>query len=305
MDPTKTTSILAISGGPDSVYLFHQLLNKGEKLILAHFNHQLRGQDSDEDEQFVKQLADQHNLIFERDSTNVAAYAKTHKQSTETAGRTLRYEFFERIRTKHNATKIYLAHHLNDNLETVIMNERRGCGLRGQIGMLEHNGWLVRPLLDIPKKTIIKWLRENEISYCLDTTNQDTQFTRNWIRHVYIPQKLQEEPHLLTIFQKKRASAQKKYNTLKTWATTWLKNNAPSIKTFLSLSQEQQQFILQHCYENAHGSTFNLTTAQILEVQKMVRHGHGGKQRTLGKNLIIRLERGEIKFEQKPLSPLN
>jgi tRNA(Ile)-lysidine synthetase-like protein len=304
MAHTKNISILAISGGPDSVYLFHQLLNKGEKPILAHFNHQLRGQESDEDERFVKQLAAKHELVFERDSTNVADYAQTHKQSTETAGRTLRYEFLEKVREKHNANKIYLAHHLNDNLETVIMNERRGCGLRGQIGMLENNGWIVRPLLDTPKETILEWLHDNEISYCIDASNQDTKFTRNWIRHILIPQKLKEEPHLLEVFKKKRATSQQAYNELKIWASSWLKNNAPTIKAFLNLTEEKQQFLLLHCYEKAHGSTFNLTTAQIKEVQKMIRNGHGGKQRTLGKNLTIRLEQGEIKFEQKPLSPL-
>ena len=216
------TSILAISGGPDSVYLLHTLLEQGEKPILAHLNHQLRGQTSDEDEAFIKQLAKKHNLLCEIKRIDVALHAKTHKLSLETAGRTVRYEFLEQIRHKHNADHIYLAHNLNDNVETVLMNQARGCRLRGRIGMREKNNHLRRPLLSMPKSDILAQLRERKIPFRIDPSNQDTRFRRNHIRHIVIPKLLAQNPNLLEDFQKERAEALLDYETRTTQTKKWL-----------------------------------------------------------------------------------
>ncbi|MDP2624657.1 MAG: tRNA lysidine(34) synthetase TilS, partial [Candidatus Peregrinibacteria bacterium] len=190
--------ILAISGGPDSVYLLHKLLSEGQRPVLAHFNHQLRGTDSDEDEKFVRELAQTHQLPCEIGTKDVKEWAENHKKSLEEAGRTLRYEFFEKIRQKHRANWILTAHHLNDNLETVLMNEMRGCKLRGQIGIQEHapERHLWRPILNTPKSKILSYLKKNQLPYRTDATNTDTRFLRNHIRHNIIPSLLKENPNL-------------------------------------------------------------------------------------------------------------
>lgn len=304
-------SILAISGGPDSVYLLHQLLNKGEKPVLAHFNHELRHAESDADEAFVQNLAAQHGLMFEGGRANVAAFAKNHKMSVETAGRTLRYEFLEKIRRKYRADRIYVAHHLNDNLETVLINERRGCNVRGRIGMRKKSGFLHRPLLDIPRADILAYLKKHNISFRMDASNEDRHTLRNRLRHDIIPRMLEKNPSLLDDFRTQRTHAIREYDTLTVWANDWLRTHPDCpCRDFLALSNEHQQFLLQHVYARHHGSTFNLTTAQLREVQKMIRGGRGRTHRTLGKNLIIRLERGKILFREamappaeNPLSP--
>ena len=164
--------ILALSGGPDSVYLLHRLLKQGHRPVLAHFNHQLRGKESDGDEQSIRQLGKKHRLTVEVARKNVATYAKRHKLSVETAARNLRYAFLEKIRQKYKASAILTAHTLDDNLETVIMNELRSTRspkgdaistLRAQIGMRDKNGFIERPLLNIRKKTILAHLHRHKL----------------------------------------------------------------------------------------------------------------------------------------------
>jgi tRNA(Ile)-lysidine synthase len=286
--------ILAISGGPDSVFLLHQLLKECSSPILAHFNHKLRGKESDKDEAFVKALAERHGLTFECES------AASPPKNEETA-RNLRYEFLEKIRQKHGGDEIYTAHHLNDNLETVLMNERRGCQLKGKIGMQEKRDHLVRPLLNTPKSEILNFLQTNKIPYRLDASNKDTKFTRNWVRHILIPQLLEENPSLLKNFQKERASALAQYKGLKQWAIT--QTFPMKVSDFLSYPTFKQQFLLQHLYEEHYGSTLNLTTAQIKSVQQLITQNKTGKQRAFGPTLTIHIQYGDIHLQTKSETP--
>jgi len=220
------TLILGISGGPDSVYLLYRLLKKGQRPILAHFNHKLRREESDADEIFVKKLAKQHHLPCEIESVDVRKWAKTHKKSLEEAGRMLRYDFLERVRQKHNAQAIFIAHTLDDNLETVLLNKTRGCGLKGLIGMQPKNGFLRRPLLNTRKATILAFLSRKKIPYRIDSSNQDLTFTRNRMRLVTIPRLLKKSPNLFKDFQNERRQALKHYKALQKETKSWLSHQA-------------------------------------------------------------------------------
>ena len=292
--------ILALSGGPDSVYLLHHLLKQGTRPILAHFNHQLRGTDSDRDEQFVRELANQHQLLLEIDTHDVASYARPHKLSIETAARHLRYEFLERVRLKHHSDHILTAHHLDDNLETVLMNRLRGAHLRGEIGMREQNGAIHRPLLNITKKEILAYLHQHNIPYCHDATNQDTQFHRNWIRHILIPELLKKNPSLLHDFQKDRHIALATYQKYSDWAEQWLSQNPLSSTTFASLETHQQQFLLQHLYNKEHGSTHGLTTSHLNDVLTWILNGRTGTHKKFGQKITLINEYGEISLNTPP-----
>jgi len=303
--------ILAISGGPDSVYLLHRLLKEGHRPVLAHVNHQLRGKDSDEDEQFIQDLATQHDLTLEIKRVDVKAWATKHKKSLEEAGRIIRYEFLENIRTKHNAEKVLTAHHLNDNLESVLMNQIRGCDLKGEIGMVEKRGNLERPLLNISKKEILHFLTIHQIPYRIDATNKDQTFKRNHVRHTLIPKLLEENPHLLETFKTQRNAAIKAYKKLKEETIDWLKeynfsqsHQFPTI-TFKKLSTKKRHFFLQYIYQEIHGSTQNLTRKWIVAIDELIKKNITGKQHHFGENCLVKIEYGNVYFNSTKSSKSN
>ncbi len=298
------TLILAISGGADSIYLLHKLLEEGRRPVLAHLNHQLRGKQSDADEAFVRKLAVKHDLKIEVKSVDVAAYAKKNKKSLEEAGRILRYEFLEKVRVKYDADEILLAHHLNDNLETVLMNKMRGCNLRGRIGMRATNGHLSRPLLDVPRAEILTYLADNNIPHREDPTNQDTEYLRNWVRLELIPELLKKNPNLLAEFQQNRQKALEQYDELKKRAKKWW-DGRTEIETakFLKQDPKFQTFLLAHLYEQTYGSTQNLSRKNIQEVLTLIKRNVTGKQKQFGPKITVRIEYGQVKFNE-PSAPI-
>lgn len=306
--------ILAISGGPDSVYLLHRLIEDGHKPILAHLNHGLRGEEGDEDERFVKTLAKEYNLTCVTAKGAVKRYARLNRQSIETAARSLRYLFLEKIRKKYNATVVLTAHHRDDQIETLVMNRLRGAELRGKIGMEFQRGTLVRPLLDISKQEILNYLHTRNLPYRVDPSNTDTRYRRNQIRHELLPELLNENPAFVEQLEREREQALQRYQTLKEWIKRWLGDHPILTQAaYANLTEEKQRFILQHFYEEAHGSTHNLTRAELEEVQKLALNPKTGKEKTFGKRLKLYTEYGTLRFERtdhrtltnrRPIPPL-
>lgn len=186
----QNINILAFSGGPDSMYLLHLLLKKDEKPILAHLNHNLRGTESDQDELFCKKIAKQYGLTIET--------GKIAPPKNEEEARIARYKFLENIRRKHNATKILTAHHLNDSIETFILNLSRGTGLRGLTGIKSDK--IERPLLSTTKSEILAYLKKHKIPYRKDSSNQDEKFSRNRIRLHIVPELKKINPKIEKTF---------------------------------------------------------------------------------------------------------
>ncbi len=203
--------VLAVSGGADSMallYLFagfrkqHRLENP---MFCAHIDHHLRGQDSDRDRQFV--VAQAHLLDFEVITRDVYVrdHAKNHKLSIETAARQLRLEALSQIATENQCSKIITAHHMDDNVETIVQRLVRGTGFRGLCGIrpmhrFDHGICYVRPLLCLRREQIEAYLNQQEIDFREDITNRDLRFRRNFIRHRLIPQyrcQCDEDPVIL------------------------------------------------------------------------------------------------------------
>lgn len=183
--------IAGISGGADSVCLFYVLLELQKtvnfEFIAVHINHQLRGADADADEHFVQELCEKNGIKLEIFHQDVVSIAKKRKQSFEEAGRIVRREAFEETMRKYGGTKIALAHHQNDNAETLLMNLARGTGLKGLCGIRPVNGIYIRPLLCMTRREIETYLKERGTAYREDATNSDTTYTRNGLRHLVIP----------------------------------------------------------------------------------------------------------------------
>lgn len=179
--------ILALSGGIDSMVLADMLLKSKTDFVLAHCNFHLRGEESDGDEQFVRDFAKRNGLTLYVKQFDTMAYAKEHGVSIEMAARDLRYAWFEELRQQLGYDKIAVAHHADDQLETFFINLLRGAGIRGLKGMRPVNGNIIRPLLDKSREEIHQYAIENGIKWREDHTNAETQFLRNKIRHELLP----------------------------------------------------------------------------------------------------------------------
>ena len=183
--------IVGISGGADSVCLLFMLLKLqkelGFALMAVHVNHGIRGAEAERDEAYVKRLCRQWNVRLKVYRENVPAYAKEHGMTEEEAGRDIRRTCFCKVLKEWGGTKIALAHHENDNVETLLWNLCRGTGIRGLGGIAPVNDVWIRPLLCVKRREIESYLKKRGISYCTDTTNADRRYMRNRIRMDVIP----------------------------------------------------------------------------------------------------------------------
>ncbi len=195
LGPDGTGVLVGVSGGPDSMALL-QLLHQLHlfPLRVAHLNHQLRPGACDADEQMVRAFCASQAIEFTSRSVDVAAFAREHRLGLEAAGRTCRHLFFaDCVRTWQaecpdlQDIRIALAHHLDDQAETVLIHLSRGCGLAGLTGMALSNGPFIRPLLGIRRFEILAYLAEQQIPYHLDDSNQDPFTLRNRLRHKLLP----------------------------------------------------------------------------------------------------------------------
>lgn len=184
---------IAVSGGADSVALLRILLELRQELgivlSVAHFHHQIRGQEADADQQFVREFAQQFQLEFHTASADSPLYAREHKLSLEAAARELRHRWFAELVENGRADKIATAHTLDDQAETVLLRILRGTGVRGLSGIApEHKEkHLVRPLLGVTRKEIEAYLNKIGQPWRNDSSNLDLSHTRNRIRHTLLP----------------------------------------------------------------------------------------------------------------------
>lgn len=194
--------LIAISGGIDSVVLAHLLSALNFDISLAHCNFNLRGKESDLDEEFVIHLGERLNLNLFKIGFNTNEIAKENKQSTQIAARELRYDWFQKLIKQNSFDYVLTAHHADDNLETFLINLTRGSGLDGFTGIPEKNGNIVRPLLKFSRETILAYAKNNNIDWREDKSNASTKYIRNKIRHKILPVLKEINPSLLETFAK-------------------------------------------------------------------------------------------------------
>lgn len=184
--------VVGLSGGADSVCLFLVLIDLAKEwgltLYPVHVNHNLRGEEALKDQQFCEELCRQHNLELSVVSAPVAELAKEQGLTLEEAGRNVRYEAFAAQKEKCHCQKIAVAHHKDDQAETVLFQLIRGSRLKGLSGMSAKNGAVVRPLLTVTREEIEAYLKEKKQEFCIDSTNLEEEYTRNKIRHRILPE---------------------------------------------------------------------------------------------------------------------
>ncbi|MGB0862764.1 MAG: tRNA lysidine(34) synthetase TilS [Saprospiraceae bacterium] len=183
----QQTVLIAVSGGIDSVVLCFLMKKAGYSFGMAHCNFKLRGDASDGDAVFVKELAEKLNVPYFEKTFYTEKIAKKEKKSIQIIARELRYDWLENIRIQHQYSRIATAHHLNDSIETVLYNITKGCGIRGLHGILPLNGSIIRPLLFATKEEIKNWATQNEIFHRKDASNATDKYSRNRVRHHVTP----------------------------------------------------------------------------------------------------------------------
>lgn len=186
--------VVGLSGGPDSVFLLYALhtlqARIGFTLRAVHVHHGIRGAEADRDAAFSAELCAKLAVPFQAVHVDAPSYAAQQGLSLEEAARILRYEALETARQQLTTPTAWIAvaHHLDDQAETVLHNLVRGAGLRGLVGMENRRNHVIRPLLSIKREDILKWLEQNKIAYVTDSTNADPHYTRNRIRSTVLPE---------------------------------------------------------------------------------------------------------------------
>jgi tRNA(Ile)-lysidine synthase len=190
LSTTNCHLLLAVSGGIDSVVLTDLVFNAGFSFTIAHCNFQLRGEESNRDEGFVRTLGERYGVEALVKKFDTEQYALENRSGIQEAARELRYEWFiELINSKLKAlhTKLVTAHHADDNVETVLFNIFRGTGISGLHGILPQQGNIIRPLLFAKREEIMAYAKDNKLTWVEDSSNASPKYTRNYIRHEVLP----------------------------------------------------------------------------------------------------------------------
>ncbi len=302
--PAKSSIVLAFSGGPDSVYLFHKL-KEAQKvhpftIILAHFNHKLRGKDSNRDEKFCKKFAKKNKIVIETGEKNIAA----EKGNTEDVARKYRYKFLKEVRKRFDAKVIITAHHLDDNIETFLMNFLRGSGVKGLSCMQFKSDDLLRPMLEISKEEIIGYLKENSIKFRTDKSNFDESYTRNNIRKNVVPLLKKIQPSLNNVFLRNWKTLSGTQEFLDLEAHNWITKNVKELyeiplKKFGQLESFIQIGVLRSLFNSYHKSTYNLSKITLTRAQKIINEKKTGKKVPFGPKTILTVTSSSFEITSK------
>lgn len=272
--------IVAISGGMDSVVLGHLFLSIGQCLEMVHCNFMLRGAESDRDEAFVEQLANHWQIPLHKRSFDTRAYAEERRLSIQVAARQLRYAYFEELRLlqsqKGAVALIATAHHANDAVETLLMNLFRGTGIDGLRGIPVKNGAVIRPLLFAQRHEIVAYARQHQLSWVNDSSNEQEDYTRNYIRHTVLPAVEKQFP----------AVVQNIHDSMRVFrdvSTLYHEAVEKRLKKIVVVEKDLQKIPLLRLEKIGQASTvlfewlkpYGFTEGQIGEVMKLFHAGNG------------------------------
>lgn len=179
--------LLAVSGGIDSMVLMHLFQQLNYDIAIAHCNFQLRGKESDGDEMLVKEICQDGYIPYFIESFDTEKYSRDNKLSIQLAARKLRYDWFQELLSENQLDYLVTAHHLDDTIETFLINFIRGTGLEGLTGIPAENGKIIRPLLPFSREEIEHYATENKVQWREDSSNASDKYVRNKLRHNIVP----------------------------------------------------------------------------------------------------------------------
>ena len=300
--------VVGVSGGPDSITLL-TCLNKykeylGITVICAHVNHLIRV-DSTEDEQYVENMCKKMGIKCYVKRENIEELAKEQKKGTEEVGRKIRYDFFDEIAKKENANKIAIAHNMNDNAETMLLNIIRGTGMQGLEGIqAEEYGKYIRPLINCAREEIEEYCEKNNLQPRIDSTNKENIYKRNIVRNKILPQMKEINPNIVENLSRlsKIIKSENSYiknevkNIYNRIATLSLGKIEIDIHEFQKLELSLKQNLILYAINQIAGSTSNIEKINIDDIIKMSERNVGKKYMLINKNLKVLIENKKIIF---------
>ena len=295
--------LLALSGGPDSVFLFHNLRKLREtlsfNLYASHINHMYRGKDAMHDEEFVRKLCDKYGIKLFVKRKNATEYAKELKVTEEEAGRVLRYDFFRENLREVGGGKVALAHNLNDQAETVLQRIIRGTGIDGLSAMSFEKDNLIRPMLNVQRNEIMNYLHENNYGYCIDITNTQDIYGRNKIRLNLIPYLEQNfNPNIQSSLYRMSETMERDKKIIEKYIEVKFKEVLKD-KSDLRIAMELNLLktfdigeiarIIRRGIEELKGNTVNIEMKHIDNAINLISSGKTGKQLNLTDGFTIEI----------------
>lgn len=291
--------IVSLSGGADSVLLLHFLLKLKSRyslqIIAVHMDHQLRNEESDRDRNFCVELCESLGVELIVRKLSVHQHSKQQKISTEMAARELRYETLKKMSIERGFDKVATGHNLDDNAETVILNLIKGKGVLATAGIPVKRGNIIRPLLSLSKEDIIAYLRLKNLNFVSDSSNLDSIYQRNLLRHEVFPQlrkinpKMSESIYRFSEMLRSVTSSVVHSNA----ATTVVDND--TIEIDVSLANKSNDFSLYNELSIRFIELFslNLKFENFYTLRELFR-GQSGKKITLGENLFAQRTREKV-----------
>ena len=312
----STPVLVAFSGGADSTALLNMLAEygnvSGARIYAAHVNHMIRGEEADRDEAFCRETAARLGIeifVLRRD---VPAYARESGKSVETAARDVRYGFFDNIMKEHGIPLLATAHNANDNLETMIFNIARGCGLRGVCGIPEtrpcSGGTVIRPILNMSRREILEYCEKNSLEYVTDSTNVDTDYTRNMIRANIIPALESINDGAIENASRLSASLRSDARCLEDMTADFLKelsdDGSVECSKLLSLSKPVANRVLMCLFEKASDGS-SLEAVHLDSIRRLCKAARAHSVLNLPCQVDARIEQGRLYVEKRGQTALS
>lgn len=320
--------VVGVSGGPDSITLLTCLNKYKEKLeykiIVAHINHLIR-KDSTEDEQFVENLCRKLKIKCYIKRAEVEKIAKETKKGTEEVGRKIRYDFFDEVANKEKANKIAIAHNMNDNAETILLNLIRGTGTTGLEGIQpKEYGKYIRPLINCKREEIEAYCKINNLEPRIDSSNKENIYRRNIIRNSILPQIKEINPNIVESLSRTSKIIKDQnnyiknetekifdkicliYNTVKNEKNGDNKekytDSVSKIEIEIGKFNEQDKAIKENLIikiiEKITKSTKNIEKVNIDDIIKLAQNNIGNKYMKVNKKIKVSIKNKKIIFER-------
>ena len=295
MDAVYDGAIIGFSGGADSSAILHYLSKKTKKLLAVHINHMIRGEEALRDEFFCKNVCKRYGVKFLSYRVDIPLLAEERKQGLEETAREERYKIFNKIISQNGDYKcIVTAHNANDNAETVIFNLSRGSGARGIAGIKPVINNIVRPLIYCSKEEILDYCKKNSISYVNDSTNMDTDYTRNYIRHEIVPMFEKINPSFLDSCLRMGELLRDDEKFLKSVCDKIVEENRIRTRISTDLLNSLEKPIASRLL--MHIAKETLDRKAIDACLKLVKDGKVGQYINLPSKVSFKKERGYVKF---------
>ena len=300
--------VIGVSGGPDSITLLTCLNKYKEKMkceiVVAHINHLIR-KDSTEDEKFVENVCKEMNIKYYIKRENVLKLSQETKRGTEEVGRKVRYDFFDEIAKKEKANKIAIAHNMNDNAETILLNIIRGCGLSGLegIGAQEYNKY-IRPLINCRREEIEEYCNKYNLNPRIDYTNKENIYKRNKIRNELLPYLKELNPNIIQNLSRlsKIVKNEREYINLET-EKVYNKKTQQSlgkieidVKEFQKLERALKENLIIYVITKLLGNARNIEKVNIDDIIEMADKNIGNKYMELNKKIKVLIKNKKIIF---------